>query len=153
MAQAAPTVTVNVGGTNYDVTYFEGAYDTNTAKFQAPPAGQMPWRGDSALAESFATKIGAQLGLPLFGVRGTAFAYGTFIGGELGKTNTRFWVYESTASPNIYASDIEADSDFPYATASLTPNPSVVPGPLPLFGAAAAFGMSRRLRRRCQLGG
>jgi hypothetical protein len=30
-------------------------------------------------------------------------------------------------------------------------SPSAVPGPLPLFGAAAAFGFSRRLRRRVSL--
>jgi hypothetical protein len=30
--------------------------------------------------------------------------------------------------------------------------PASVPGPLPLFGAAAAFGWSRRLRRRIKLG-
>jgi hypothetical protein len=42
-----------------------------------------------------------------------------------------------------------------YATATLAPPPppAAVPGPLPLFGAAAAFGMSRRLRRKIQLGG
>jgi hypothetical protein len=28
------------------------------------------------------------------------------------------------------------------------PTPSAVPGPLPLFGAASAFGFSRKLRRR-----
>ena len=28
------------------------------------------------------------------------------------------------------------------------PEPEVVPGPLPLFGAAAAFGWSRKLRKR-----
>lgn len=33
-----------------------------------------------------------------------------------------------------------------YATATLAT--TAVPGPAPLFGAAAAFGMSRRLRRR-----
>jgi hypothetical protein len=30
-------------------------------------------------------------------------------------------------------------------------SPAEVPGPLPLFGAAAAFGYSRRLRRRVSL--
>ena len=153
MAQAAPTVTVNVGGTNYDVTYFEGAYDINTAKFRTPPAGQMPWWGDSELAKSFATEAGAKFGFPLSGTGGPFFAYGTSIGGEDSKTSTDFWYYESSASPNIINLPGEADSAYSYATASLTPNPSAVPGPVPLFGAAAAFGMSRRLRRRCQLGG
>jgi hypothetical protein len=40
-----------------------------------------------------------------------------------------------------------------YAIATLAPPPASVPGPLPVVGAAAAFGMSRRLRRRIQLGG
>ena len=31
------------------------------------------------------------------------------------------------------------------------PTPSAVPGPLPLFGAASAFGFSRKLRRRLKL--
>ncbi|MFN9610686.1 MAG: hypothetical protein ACK546_00810 [bacterium] len=31
-----------------------------------------------------------------------------------------------------------------------TVNVNVVPGPLPLFGAGAAFGFSRRLRQRIQ---
>jgi len=31
------------------------------------------------------------------------------------------------------------------------PSPSAVPGPLPLFGAASAFGFSRKLRRRLKL--
>lgn len=34
----------------------------------------------------------------------------------------------------------------------LVPDPSPVPGPLPLLGAAAAFGWSRRIRRRLKAG-
>lgn len=33
------------------------------------------------------------------------------------------------------------------------PTPSAVPGPLPLFGAASAFGFSRKLRRRLRAAG
>jgi hypothetical protein len=33
------------------------------------------------------------------------------------------------------------------------PTPSAVPGPLPLFGAASAFGFSRNLRRRLRAAG
>lgn len=157
MAQAAPTVTVNVGGLSYDVTYFAGAYNTNTAKFQAPPAGQMPWWGDSALAKSFATTIGAQLGLPnLGGTQGPSFAYEaeTITDDQFTYTFINAWGYNPTAAPNnIIKSAVSGGFSFNYATASLTPNPSAVPGPVPLFGAAAAFGVSRRLRRRCQLGG
>jgi hypothetical protein len=41
------------------------------------------------------------------------------------------------------------DESFAYA---ILATPTAVPGPVPLFGAAAAFGMSRRLRRRIKLG-
>lgn len=89
MAQAAPTVTVNVGGSSYDVTHFEGAYNTNTAKFQATPAGQTPWRGDSELAKSFASEIGSKLGLFLSRSQGPYFAYETktFTDGSIGLNN------------------------------------------------------------------
>ena len=56
--------------------------------------------------------------------------------------NSVYGVYASGS--NIYAAtngglSIAQQSD---------PTPSAVPGPLPLFGAAAAFGWSRKLRRR-----
>ena len=39
-------------------------------------------------------------------------------------------------------------TDAEVAALDLLRTPSAVPGPLPLFGAAAAFGWSRRLRKR-----
>jgi hypothetical protein len=39
-------------------------------------------------------------------------------------------------------------SDGAITSSSLQPNQNLVPGPLPLFGAAAAYSWSRRLRRR-----
>ncbi|MEI6110888.1 MAG: hypothetical protein WCP63_04335 [Cyanobium sp. ELA712] len=40
---------------------------------------------------------------------------------------------------------------FTYAPATLYTAPTAAPGPLPLFGAAAAFGFSRKLRKRLKL--
>jgi hypothetical protein len=37
-----------------------------------------------------------------------------------------------------------------WAQATLYTAPTAAPGPLPLFGAAAAFGFSRKLRKRIQ---
>ena len=59
--------------------------------------------------------------------------------------NDVYGVYASGS--NIYAAtngglSIAQQSD---------PTPSAVPGPLPLFGAASAFGFSRKLRRRLKL--
>jgi hypothetical protein len=52
--------------------------------------------------------------------------------------------------------DLDFGADPPetvfYATATLSPTLSAVPAPLPLFGAAATFSLSRRLRRRIRLG-
>lgn len=56
--------------------------------------------------------------------------------------------------PDVFAALNSLETDVLYAgsaktlqSSSLTPAASV-PGPLPLMGAAAAFGWSRRLRRR-----
>jgi hypothetical protein len=57
-------------------------------------------------------------------------------------SNFLFGVYASGSS--IYAA---TDSGLRIAQQS-DPTPSAVPGPLPLFGAASAFGFSRKLRRR-----
>ena len=50
----------------------------------------------------------------------------------------------------VYASDssIYAATTGGLSIAPLSSPPSEVPGPLPLLGAGAAFGWSRRLRRR-----
>ncbi|MEI6112325.1 MAG: hypothetical protein WCP63_11755 [Cyanobium sp. ELA712] len=61
--------------------------------------------------------------------------------GGLG-SNRVYGVYASGSS--IYAA---TDSGLSIAQQS-DPTPSAVPGPLPLFGAASAFGFSRKLRRR-----
>jgi hypothetical protein len=71
---------------------------------------------------------------------GTSFTNYTTANG-LGN-NSVYGVYASGS--NIYAAtngglSIAQQSD---------PTPSAVPGPLPLFGAASAFGFSRKLRRR-----
>ncbi|MEB3244189.1 MAG: hypothetical protein VKO44_11210 [Cyanobacteriota bacterium] len=56
--------------------------------------------------------------------------------------NTLRWVYANGSS--IYAA---TDGGLSIAQQS-DPTPSAVPGPLPLFGAVSAFGLSRKLRRR-----
>jgi len=53
----------------------------------------------------------------------------------------------TTNSPSASAASIPLAGSIIVAGPS-APVPSSVPGPLPIFGAGAAFGMSRRLRRR-----
>lgn len=53
-------------------------------------------------------------------------------------------------SPNITAASWQASNLANASTFGLTIGAVEVPGPLPVLGAAAAFGYSRRLRRRIQ---
>jgi hypothetical protein len=64
-AQAAPTVTIEVDGIKYDVSYFQGSYNGSTAYFATPAnSGLMPWWGNVAMASSFSYTLGYQLGNP-----------------------------------------------------------------------------------------
>jgi hypothetical protein len=140
-----PTVPVLVNGTTYDVTYFEGSYDENISRFTT---AEMPWWGDSGLASTFTTAVGDGLGLPTYNVIGPGFAFAETIAEEDGVA-TRYvdiYIYEvSTATPQTFQSVYNPSDSRPYAIA--TPqSPAPVPAPLPLFGAAAAFRATRRLR-------
>jgi hypothetical protein len=147
----ALTAQVTVSGTTYDVTTFTGTYNANTSKFNTLiNGGLMPWWGSKSLAEQFATAVGADLGTPLGGSFGPNFAYET--------QDVTFAIYVNgkafaPANSNVYDYSFQTNETGTYATATLAPPPAAVPGPLPLLGVGAAFGMSRRLRRRIQLGG
>jgi hypothetical protein len=123
-------VPVLVNGTTYDVTYFIDSYDDNTSRFTT---AEMPWWGDYNLAITFANAIGGDLGTPLLSVLPPAFAYAKSVG--------IVSVYVGNTGGTALSSNVVA----PYAIA--TPqSPAPVPAPLPLFGAAAAFSATRRLR-------
>ncbi len=147
-ANALQTVTVTVAGNQFDVTSTQFPYTGNSAKFDLiENGGQMPWWGSAALAAAFANAVAASLGSPNSG-SGPSFAY-EFIPAVPGfGDRVRVIEYQSGSgtSSQVYAGVF---SNF-YATAVSTPPPSTssVPGPLPIFGAAAAFGAARRLRQR-----
>ncbi len=143
-ALTPPTVPVLVNGTTYDVTYFEGAYDENISRFTT---AEMPWWGDSSLAYTFATAVGDGLGLPYVNLYGPAFAYAEqTYQGEFGlEKNVELYLYDTTSATPVIPSTSGSTFSDPYAIA--TPrSPAPVPAPLPLFGAAAAFRATRRLR-------
>jgi hypothetical protein len=129
-AVTIPTVPVLVNGTTYNVTYFEGTYNDNSSRFTT---AEMPWFGDETLATTFASAVEFQLGKPYLSVSGPFFAYqlvgadSVFVKNFTGTTGTR----------SAFKNDA-----VPYATLA----PAPVPAPLPLFGAAAAFSATRRLR-------
>jgi len=144
-AGQAQALVVNVGGQNWNVTTFTGTYNDNANKFNIPPApGRMPWWGNDTLANSFATAVGNQFGI----VNPTAF--GPFFGVSTNaQSKTVFWVYDKQSifcqSCKI-AEGATPSASHTWAQADLVPTPT--PGPLPALGAAAAFGFSRKLRKR-----
>ena len=151
---SAHAYVVTVGGVQYDVTTFTGSYDANTSKFgTATNGGVMPWWGNSNLAYQFATAIGSSLGNPNNAVGydcanttcGPIFGYVANLGGSP-NNYAKGWI----RTPNGAIADLPIQPQ----TASFTwaqVAPASVPGPLPVFGAAAAFGFSRKLRRRIKL--
>ena len=118
----------------------------------------MPWWGSQSAANAFAAAVGPQLGELLFNV-GPFFAWETsgpnvfsdvfcigapcfdVLGVGVGSANSVF-----SFDSNSPQTPPQNTARIPWATATQVPTTSSVPGPLPLLGAAAAFGWSRKLR-------
>jgi hypothetical protein len=141
---------VTVGGVQYDVTTFTGSYNNfngspngNTSKFEtAANGGSMPWWNSQSLAIDFSLAVGNNFGANL------QYAY---LANACGGGNPYIctvgvitWNGSTYGGTGVNASDSQT-----YAVASQILAPA--PGPLPLFGAAAAFGFSRKLRKRIKL--
>jgi len=152
-------VSVTVGGTQYNITYFQGDYNSNIAKLETPANnGLMPSWGSETMATLFSDALGLQLGTPnpphlvvttvpflpsLRLILAVAF--------YLSMQSPLIDAVATFGSSSLFTGD-GGNASRAYAILA-TPTPTSVPGPAPLFGAAAAFGMSRRLRRRIKLGG
>jgi len=132
---------VTVGGVKYDVTTFTGTYKDNASKFGAPAnGGMMPWWNNSSLASNFATAVAGGFGSPNPATLGPFFAYECSTG-CIATIFTQAWNGTSSSFNTAGANQSRV-----YAIATYIPTP----GPLPLLGAGAAFGFSRRLRKRMQ---
>ncbi|MFM7264365.1 MAG: hypothetical protein ACKOZW_01985 [Cyanobium sp.] len=140
-AKALPTASVTVGGTQYNITYFQGDYNSNIAKFETPANnGLMPWWGNGDLAVLFSDALGLQLGK----------AYGPHFAFFATEVNSELLIdaIANAGSGSFFTGAIPEES----RAYAILATPTAVPGPAPLLGAAAAFGMTRRLRRRIKLG-
>jgi hypothetical protein len=152
---SAQAYVVTVGGVQYDVTTFTGSYDDNTSKFAtAANGGVMPWWGSSSNATAFASAVGTNLGTPN-NPYGPYFAHSYDpIYDPTGMGYPEPYVLHALVLGNTVYNGSQASFDYfsVYAQATLytapAPAPTATPGPLPLFGAAAAFGFSRKLRKR-----
>ena len=142
-AAPASALTVNVGSIDYDVTVFKGSHNSNSALFQLPPAGKVPWWGSDTLAVNFAQQVNDQLG------SGPSFGYGPVFAYELSGTDI-LGISQNLADPSSQQDETIADiAAVNYAIATpLNSASASVPAPLPVFGAAAALGWSRQLRKR-----
>lgn len=137
---------VNVGGVNYDVTTFEGSYNADTSRFTT---AEMPWFGNGNLASQFALAVGNQFGFPNYSLFSPLYAFVASPGSEIVTAK----LVNSNDLTQAQSTGILFGTSLTYAVATVAAPPSgtSVPGPLPLFGAAAAFGWSRRLRSRIAL--
>lgn len=142
-AGRANAVVVNVNGADYDVNYFDGTYDDNSSRFNPT---DMPWWNDPGLAQSFALAVDGSLGVVYGGTYGPLFAFKT----ETGPLGSSVLSYvKDPGWPNVSYTGNGFSELRPYA---FVQQPQPVPGPLPVLGAAAAFGWSRRMRRRLKCG-
>ena len=141
---SAQAYVVTVNSVQYDVTTFTGSYNDNVSKFGV---ALMPWwGGSSTLANAFAAAVGAGMGYPNGG-NGPFFAWKQ----ESGQVSTEY-TYEGNGGSfpyGQYSASIPVGDTYP-VWAQVAPAAAPVPAPLPLFGAAAAFGFSRKLRKRIQ---
>ncbi len=153
-AHAVSTIPVTVRGTQYYVTNSRLSYGGDVGKFATfGSGGEMPWWGDRSLAQDFAASLGFSLGSPntIFNPNdaGPFFAWRVSnLGYIVGDAESYIGsVFTPVVTPGFLENEVLS-----FASASLTPpaSASSAPAPLPLFGAAAAFGMARRLRRRIQ---
>ncbi|MFM9102813.1 MAG: hypothetical protein ACKOPS_16435, partial [Cyanobium sp.] len=129
---------------------FVDSYNSDTSKFNTPSnGGVMPWWGNDALAAQFAIAVQLGLGTPNNdNLDGGFFDISPYFARSVNSTQV-FVTGWASQIDFLVTVDISRATPRTYAQATLvTPSSSAVPGPLPIFGAATAFGMSRRLRRR-----
>ena len=139
---SAQAYVVNVGGVQYDVTTFTGSYDNNTGNFQS---GMMPWWGNQTAAMEFAYAVQTQVPYNYFG--GPLFGYNPPI--WFVEDGYRIGVQAVYYNYSVFPDNFFAEEDYVWAKATLVSRPAAsAPGPLPILGAAAAFGASRKLRSR-----
>jgi hypothetical protein len=133
------------------VTTFTRTYNGNTSKFETVAnGGEMPWWGSQSTANDFANAVNDGLGTPNTAF-GPYFAYSQSL--DMGlppAVDAMSYVpsFGTTQNPSIIKS-----STATYALAALVAPPAAAPSPLPIFGAAAAFGASRQLRKRIKRSG
>ncbi len=153
---SAQALVVTVGGTQYDVTTFTGTFNDNISKFATPAnGGVMPWWGSDSLAGNFSDAVGSSLGGPFNFAVGNN--WGPYFASRLLSQDVdrvgaaAYFMNPPTFGPGSYFIGSQGNHGPSLQTSAVWAQVAPVPGPLPLFGAAAAFGFSRKLRKRIQV--
>jgi hypothetical protein len=150
-ATPASAIQVVVSGATYEVTTFTDSYDNASSRFSTT---EMPWWGNETLATNFRDAVGSSLGYMNVGNNlGAYFSWQTLTGSAcnpFAQPNDRCQSFKAQGPIfGLYSGERDTYLVDTFAIATVVPPASnAVPGPLPLFGAAAAFGWSRRLRSR-----
>jgi hypothetical protein len=146
---AVDSCTIEYNSVIYQVSKTATA-STFSNQFPAPSATSPGFWWGSDLAEKDAANLaGSALGQPNnnnFGLVGPFFAYSAPFESGCQLVSSCYTV----GRPVVFSScgpsrDVD---DRVWATATAISSPSSVPGPLPVLGAAPAFGFSRKLRKR-----
>ena len=157
-AGQAQAIVVDVSGQQWNVTTFAGSYNENICKFAtAANGGVMPWCNDTDVAKQFANAIGDQLGLPNFEFERPAtplfaplFGTGPIYVEPWGDRRILVRYEAFRFGQGIVFGHVEVSNSV-VTWAQATRVEAHVPGPLPILGLAAAFGFSRKLRKRIKL--
>ena len=151
-ANGSVIINISVDDKTYKVSPFSGSYEVNPAKFNSPDlGGVMPWWEDEALASKVMNAVAADPAsaawrTETYGLPFVAYSKETF--NFYGQQYTQVEMFSSLlGSTTASGSDV-----YSWLEASPQGRATAVPGPVPLCGAAAAFGLSRRLRRRITIG-
>ena len=151
--------TITDGADTYEISLL-GPSEFSSA-FRTPGTGNMFWWGSSSKAFAAATQVGdawGGLGYPIYpGAVGPLFAYEPGTDPYDGATVValmRIAGYEGEPGGGLVESGaiVYGGDVVNWASSRLvTNNTNNVPGPLPILGLAAAFGFSRKLRKRIKL--
>jgi len=143
LSSPASAYVVTVNGTQYDIDVFDGPYLGNESLFSSVAPGEMPWWGDENKAIDFASQVFDQL------LEGSTPGNSPLFAFEVIGSDVNAWSSDILNPNSLYFESFGTGVSVKYAVGRpLSTGVSSVPGPLPIFGAAAAFSWSRRIRRR-----
>ena len=143
LSSPASAYVVTVNGTQYDLDVFDGPYLGKESLFSSVAPGEMPWWGDENKAIDFASQVFDQL------LEGSTPGNSPLFAFEVIGSDVNGWSSDILSPNNLYFESFGTGVSVKYVVGSpLSTGVSSVPGPLPIFGAAAAFSWSRRIRRR-----